>query len=293
MVDLPHHLQLDTPESDRREVLATTIIDARPRAIVNLPHDSLMPLLTALAIAISLVGVLAEAYWLSLLGVVATVGSIGIWLWPGGSDWGPDHPGHHELPPTRPVDPEEPTPGRGTTWYGTVIGVLTIVTGFVALLFTYFYLRLDEAVWPPAGLPIPDPLLPAVAAILLLASGGVLWWAMRRAHRLETGIARLGILVASGLGAVAAVCQGASMVLIDLAPGDHAYASIALVLGWTIVLLLTVGVALLLAVAIRSLREPLHTGSTAGAEDAVTFWAGMVGISLAGILVLTTAPYVI
>ena len=295
VVELPEHLQLGEPAGAHREVLATTTIDARPRAIVTLPQHSLMPLFTALAIVVSLVGILAETYWLSLAGVAAMTGCIVVWLWPGGSDWGPDHPGHHELPPTRPVDPQSEGPGRGTTWYGTCIGVLVIATGFAAMLFSYFYLRLDEASWPPAGLPVPDPVLPAIAAALVAASGAVLWWGLRAAQRSAEGVTsgRIGLGVSAALGVAAAVLLSVSMRGLDMAPGDHAYASIVLVMGWGMVLLLGIGVAVLLSSAIRSRKEPFHTGTTAGSEDAATFWGGIAACTVAGVFVLTVAPYLI
>ena len=292
LVDLPEPMRLDQLDGDHREVLTTTIIDAQPRAIVTLPQHSLMPLCASLSIAVSLIGVLAETYWLSILGAIAVVISIGVWLWPGGPDWGPDHGGHHERPPTRPLSDETPA-GRATTWYVTLLSLTVLGAGYGALLFTYFYLRLDEPAWPPDGLPAPDPWLPSIAGVLLLATGGVLWWAMRQAHRLRVARARLGLLTAAALGAAAAGCQAASLWLLDLDPGTHSYASVVVVLGWAIVLLLATGVPFLLAVVARSRTEPLHTGSTAGADEALTWWSGVAGASIIGIIVLTTSPYVL
>ncbi len=68
---------------------------------------------------------------------------------------------------------------RATIWWG-VLGLLAIEGAmFAILLATYFYLRQNFSVWPPAGTPPPDLLAGTANMILLLAS----LWPMRIAHR--------------------------------------------------------------------------------------------------------------
>jgi cytochrome c oxidase subunit I+III len=70
------------PRNQMREVLVTTEVDADLQSIVTLPQQSQWPWITALAIAISLVGVLFDIYWLALLALAGTVVCCIGWAWP-------------------------------------------------------------------------------------------------------------------------------------------------------------------------------------------------------------------
>ncbi|HWD67961.1 MAG TPA: cytochrome c oxidase subunit I [Caulobacteraceae bacterium] len=65
-----------------RETLGTTALDARPNLILEMPEDSLAPLLLALGLVGVFVGALAHAWWLTAVG--GAIGLIALidWLWP-------------------------------------------------------------------------------------------------------------------------------------------------------------------------------------------------------------------
>ncbi len=78
--------RLDTltqPGHRMREVVTTSEIDGDLQTIITLPQQSQWPWLTSLMITLALVGVLFDAYWLALAGVVATVVCALGWAWPG------------------------------------------------------------------------------------------------------------------------------------------------------------------------------------------------------------------
>lgn len=70
------------PRNRMREVLVTSEVDAELQGLVTLPQQSQFSWLTALAIAIGLVGLLFSIYWLALLGLAATVVCAIGWAWP-------------------------------------------------------------------------------------------------------------------------------------------------------------------------------------------------------------------
>lgn len=74
---------LAEPRNRMREVLTTTEIDGDIQAVVTLPQQSQWPWVTSLMLAITLVGVLFDTYWLALTGLVASVTCAIGWAWPG------------------------------------------------------------------------------------------------------------------------------------------------------------------------------------------------------------------
>src|SRR5690606_32173192 len=56
--------------------------------------------------------------------------------------------------------------------WGMGLLILFMTIAFASLLLSYFYLRLDNAAWPPAGF-TEAPLLPAVGAAVLVVLGGL------------------------------------------------------------------------------------------------------------------------
>ena len=65
-----------------KEIVATTALDAQPEAILKMPEDSILPLLTALVLTLLSVGLLARLWWLAALcGVIVVILTL-IWLWP-------------------------------------------------------------------------------------------------------------------------------------------------------------------------------------------------------------------
>ncbi len=65
----------------RREVLVTSVLDAQPQAVVELPGPSVWPFLTSLAIATGFIGVIVDPWWF-VAGFFASFLTIVGWLWP-------------------------------------------------------------------------------------------------------------------------------------------------------------------------------------------------------------------
>jgi heme/copper-type cytochrome/quinol oxidase subunit 1 len=67
--------------NDRREVLATSMLDAQPHHRSVLPGSSIWPVLTALGLTIGLVGSVAAFSWYFVASALGMIGLIG-WFWP-------------------------------------------------------------------------------------------------------------------------------------------------------------------------------------------------------------------
>jgi heme/copper-type cytochrome/quinol oxidase subunit 1 len=81
-----HEEEYDPDDSrildDGRQTLSTTWLDAEPFAISQMPGDSIIPLLAAIALSVFFCAMVFELLWLALAGLIATFASCCVWLWP-------------------------------------------------------------------------------------------------------------------------------------------------------------------------------------------------------------------
>jgi cytochrome c oxidase subunit I+III len=218
---------LAEPRGEHREVFETGALDAKLLAVTRLPGPSWWPLLTVVAITVGLVGALVGAPALVVAGfAVAIAIAIGWALSTAAESAEPD------------TGLSLPTRRAGAGWWGTVVASAGLAAIVGAVVFSYLYLAVGEAEWPPPGLGQEPALLPGLGALLALAAAYV---AARHAARGEDA----GIAAALGVGAVAAlvaaVLGGVWLAQIDADPTASAYGSAVLA---------ALGVALLLAAAL-------------------------------------------
>jgi cytochrome c oxidase subunit 1/cytochrome c oxidase subunit I+III len=77
--DDPHDARVLATE---RLTLATSAVDAAPRAVARMAEDSIAPLLLALALLAVFAAALLKAPWLGLAAVLVSLAMTALWLWP-------------------------------------------------------------------------------------------------------------------------------------------------------------------------------------------------------------------
>ena len=85
---------------------------------------------------------------------------------------------------------------RPNGWWGMAIFVATEATLFGTLIGTYYYLRFNNAHWPPPGVPEPKLTLPLVLTGILVATSLPMQLAVSAAGRGRLVTARVALLVA-------------------------------------------------------------------------------------------------
>jgi cytochrome c oxidase subunit 1/cytochrome c oxidase subunit I+III len=65
-----------------KQALATTVLDARPDVILEMPADSPWPFIVTVALSLGFTALLLEAWWLGGLAVLVLLGCVVAWLWP-------------------------------------------------------------------------------------------------------------------------------------------------------------------------------------------------------------------
>jgi cytochrome c oxidase subunit I+III len=152
---------------DRRLCVVTTLVDGEIDHTLEQPGPSLWPLFAALGTAVLIIACLFTPWGLPAGGAVLSIPLIG-WFWP--------HPPHKPLleqdkGQTDSEDPPDLSWGaREPMFWGVVLLIVIESTGIALLLAVYFYLRGNEAGWPPPSVREPPLWTAAGGTALLLAS---------------------------------------------------------------------------------------------------------------------------
>ncbi|MFK8253096.1 cytochrome c oxidase subunit I [Ancylobacter terrae] len=203
----------------RREILVTSVGEARPEHVAILPFNTALPFVLALAIGAFVLLMLAGLYRVAPLGLVPVIAIVWIWA--------------RRTLPTGDAAPIEIAPGTGLPVHHRCAETLTRNgmrcllfadgTFFAALLFGLAFLSLVSPGPPmPAWNPDATAVLAGTAALLLLlaaasVAGGQ---ALARIEAGAEGSGRLGLALGANLGALLALSWLALTQLPD--PTRHA-----------------------------------------------------------------------
>jgi cytochrome c oxidase subunit I+III len=263
--------------------MVTSMLDARPQEIFRVGGPSLWPFIAALGMGTIFAAETFSLHWLALVGVVVLLGALIGWNWP-------------ERLPT-PLEEEErfeqdtdiPVRPNGspiiTRWaMGASILVISIVTG--TLLFSLFYLRIENTTWPPANIPLPALPMALAAFGLVAISAGFAWWADRSVRRDQRGRMKLGLALSFVFGLAAIVVQAIDLTSQPFRMDTHAYGSIFWILSGWMLLVILVGLVFNVLAQIWAWRGLLHAGHTTGVSvtslyftSAAILWLAVVGLS--------------
>ena len=130
---------------------ASTVVDAEPDQVLDMPSDSPWPITLAAFLALVFVFLLT-GHWTTALVFAGAVAAVL-------AAWHARESGAEGTPRSRP-----------NGWWGMAILLCSEVALFGSLIGTYFYLRLTSPQWPQGQIAPPSALLPIVLTAVLLAS---------------------------------------------------------------------------------------------------------------------------
>ncbi len=217
---------------DRRETLGTTVLDAVPEQRVELPSPTIIPFLTALAVAFTFVGLMIHLILVPIGAVLITI-ALTVWHWP---------PRRNRDMAYVKAGPEDALPSSTIVsnhgsqppyWWGLIFLIVIEAVVFASLIATYFYLRAGASEWPPGNVEPPELLLPTINTLILLASSIPVYWADTGIQKGDERRLKIGWVVAFVLGALFLIIKFYEYASLSYAHGweRSAYNSI----NWTII----------------------------------------------------------
>jgi cytochrome c oxidase subunit I+III len=197
--------------------------DGRPQEVFRVAGPSLWPLVAALGIVVIFLAELTKLRWGAAIGAVVVVVSVIRWNWPDPAPMTEEEEAEFER------DTGVPVNAAGSVVvaaWGMGLAILFVAIAFATMLLAYFYLRLENPVWPPPGIADPDLVGGTVAAVLMAASGVAIARALARL-RDDDRRGFLGGLAATLVFIVAAAVVGfRDVAAMGISGNAHAYGSV-------------------------------------------------------------------
>ncbi|MEX0658183.1 MAG: cbb3-type cytochrome c oxidase subunit I [Egibacteraceae bacterium] len=263
--------------------------DARPKEVFRVADPSIWPLITAFGVVTIFLSELVKLRAGAGVGaLVIVVGVIG-WNWPQDAPMTTEEESDFEREYGVPVN------AGGSVVvarWGTALAILFAAIALSALLLSYFYLRLENAQWPPAGVAEPRVAWAMVAAALLAGSTAVVHLARRRIAADDQRGFVVGLLAALAMAAGGVAVQWVDIAQTGVVARAHAYGSIFFTISGFLAVVAGGAMIMLAMVVFWAVRGLYTSRRHASIANVVRFWSAMVIMWLAGFGTLYVAPHV-
>jgi cytochrome c oxidase subunit I+III len=271
-----------------RAALVTSTLDATPKEVFRVAGPSIWPFVSS----VGLITIFASEIWqfhtMTLIGAAILVGGMIGWHWPTRVDTTVEE----ELAFEEEHGVDVRSAGsRTVVRSGTALLILILAIALGSLLFSYFYIRLENPVWPPENIPHPGLLLPAISTALLVASGAAVYWARRGIRAGKQGQLKAGLLLAFLLGLAAAAVQVYDYTLLPYGWGFNAYASLFYLIGGFLIAILAGALVMNLLIQYWALRGEYSARHHLAVEVAWTIWPALIAGWVIGFGILYLIPY--
>jgi cytochrome c oxidase subunit I len=253
----------------RRETLVTSVLDAQPLQVLRVPGPSWIPAITALGLGGTFIFPVFKM-WLPTFACLAIYLTAQIyWLWTSAAP----------IPEKKTKDvgqglrlPLYVSGVRSTGWWAMFITMTGDLTGFLSVIFGYFFFWTIHPAFPPPGITGPGWEWPLVAGLFTLATWGATLGARLVNARGQVGLARGLLVVAIVLGFATAGAFFAGPWTSGLDPTSHAYPAIVWALVTWIIIHLAVGVIMQAYCLARSIAGRMTPEYDADIWNVTLYW---------------------
>jgi len=261
--------------------------DSRPQEVFRVADPSIWPLVGACGLVLIFIAELAKLRWAIGAGALILTVAVIAWNWPVDPPMTEDDEAAFEREHHVAVN------AGGSvivaTW-AMGLGILFVAIAFTSLLLSYFYLRLENPVWPPDGIAVPPAGGMLLATGLVVAAGIAMSAALRRVKATnQAGFIRA--LVASlGFGAGGVAIQYRELARLNFGWTTHAYGSIFFTLAG-FVFVVTAAALIMAASALYWALRGLYTARRhAAVANIARFWVTALVVWLIGFATLYLGP---
>ena len=271
-----------------RAALTVGTANGRPQEVFRVADPSIWPLITAIGLVVVFAAELLKLRWGIGVGVAVMVAAVIGWNWPR------EPPMTVEEEDAFEREHEVPVNAGGSVViaaWGMGLMILFVGIAFASLLLGYFYLRLENPEWPPQGIAEPDVTWAIIAAGMVVLSGSIARWGLRRLVAGDRGGFVTGLAGGLIVGGGAAIVQVVDLVRLDFGWAGHAYGSIFFTLAG-FVLLVGVAVMIMTALVLYWALQGLYTPRRhATVANVANFWTAAEVMWIVGFGTLYLGPH--
>ncbi len=271
-----------------RAVLVTSLGDARPQEVARVSGPSIWPFIAGVATIVIFASEIWSLRWLAASAAVVVVIALIGWHWPKSRMTTDEEERAFEREHGIPVY----SLGSPTMMRGALMLVLLVIgVALACLLFSYFYIRLENDAWPPPGFGRPDLTLPGIAAALILGSAAAMGWAVLSIRADRQLRLRIALAVAAVLGLAAIGLQGYVFLQLGYSHETHAYGSAFFILSIFGLVVAVAGLLMNLFSQVWAWRRHYSARRHDPISNAAMFWFGATVVWLLSMGTLYLTPY--
>jgi cytochrome c oxidase subunit I+III len=268
--------------------MITSTLEGKPVEIFRVSGPSLWPFVTAVGLVVIFASEIFDLRAVSLLGIIALIVGIVGWNWP---DTVITTNEEEEAFAAEYDIAVRPYGSSVVSRSAMQLLILLLGIALTSFLFSYFYIRIENEVWPLDNIALPNLLWPAVGTILVLLNWGILRWAVQRLRANEQRQLRLGLAIGFILeiGILGTLLYDFSQLGYDWQL--NAYASLMYIIGGFLVLLLVTGIGINLFTQYWSWRGIYSVERMVAVENTAMYWTAVILFWLVTVGVLYVSPH--
>ncbi len=271
-----------------RAVLVVGTGNGEPEEIFRVSDTSIWPFVTAVGTVVIFASELLKLRLGALLGAAIVVGAVLMWNRPS--------PAPMTEAEELEFEREHGVPVRASgslvvARWGMALAILFLSIAFGSFVLSYFYLRLENPVWPPAGVERPDIWIGAIIVALFAVAVAAVQAGRRGilADDRERLLGGLGAGITCGAAAVALLVT--DLVQADFGAADHAYGSIFHTLGGFAIVVTCCALVMSAATFVYGARGEYSAHRFSPIDNVARFWVATGAIAALTIAVLYGSPY--
>jgi cytochrome c oxidase subunit I+III len=272
-----------------RAALVTSTLEGKPLEVFRVSDPSIWPFIASIGLIVIFGSEIWSLRWLAVVGALIFIGSVVGWHWP-------------SRVPSNPEDEQafarehgilvRSSGSRTVARNGMILTLLVFGIVLADLLFSYFYIRLENQAWPPTGIENPEWILPVIGLALWLFSIIPSRMGLRAIHEDRQASLRNGLLFSFLLSAVSTGLMAFTLFSKGFSVSDHAYASIFIVTEGFLVLLMLGGVGLNLFVQYFARRGEYSPERYIAVENTALYFTVVAVFGVIALAVLYGVPYI-
>ena len=271
-----------------RAAVVVGTANARPEEVFRVSDPSIWPLVAAVGTVVIFAAELTHIRWGAFVGAAVIVAALIAWNWPQPAPMSEDEEQAFEAEHGVPVHAggSEIVARWGM---GMALGFVGIA--FASFLLSYFYLRIENAAWPPRGLPDPGLVVIALSSSLVVLGVAVAHRALRSVQRGDQGGLRRSLAGAVGLAGVGAALQFEHLGDLGFGAYTHAYGSIFYTLAGFAITVALAGLIMAAMTLYWAAKGYFTARRHTQVTNLVRYWAGMAVVWVGSFGTLHLTPH--
>ncbi|MDX1520229.1 MAG: cytochrome c oxidase subunit I [Anaerolineae bacterium] len=273
-----------------RAALVTSTLEGQPEEIFRVSGPSLWPFITAVGVITMFAAEIFTAREVALFGLLVTIVSVIAWNWPSESPTSTEEEKAFEAEHDIPVRIHG---SRAVAQGGIKLTILILAIALSSLIFSYFYIRLENEMWPPNNIPLPEMGLALVSTVLLLLGGGAMHYALTVIRDNKRGPMKMGLAAAFVLAVTGLGIQLFDYSQLPFTWQTHAYGSIFYILGWFAFSMLTAALIMNGVAQFWAWRGFYSARNYVTIENVTLFWTSAIAAWIIIFGLLYGVPYLV